>query len=429
MNWLFSQIIIFKARFKQKIKTDLQKKKAYVKKLIFPIKLFPLKLLVYFIYYLVRIFWIIFYGTIKTFFRIIIWPFRKWKNFFQTIIWFGIVVYVFFSLMIISDYIYRNYGSYSKFWCVEEKDSFEHEVVRIISAFNEGSGFFIAPDQIVTSFHIIKGDPNPKVIMHDGKLVVPVEIKGNESTDVAILYLSEQYPEKVMNFVHFTELVKGETLYSVGYAMGSDLKGDPTILRGRYLGYRQIKGRIETYVQADISLAPGMSGGPLVDGCGKVVGINTLRFYGTSFFVSMTTFENMKDTYTDSDVAKIQIDLTTPEGAVSAFYNYLKVQKKEDAFKLLSKDYVKNTNFEEWADRFANVLDMTVHLAKLQNKRSNNVFVKFTSKKWENNELSVRYYEGTWETVWEEGIYKLKKSNIKEVPVSDIDWRWFYKKE
>jgi len=55
------------------------------------------------------------------------------------------------------------------------------------------------------------------------------------------------------------------------------------------------------------------------------------------------------------------------------------------------------------------------------------VFIKFSTKNWNNGEADFHYYEGTWATVKEEGVYKMLRSNIKEV--MEPSWEWFYEDE
>ena len=52
------------------------------------------------------------------------------------------------------------------------------------------------------------------------------------------------------------------------------------------------------------------------------------------------------------------------------------------------------------------------------------VFIKFSTKNWNDGEANYHYYEGTWQTVEEDGVYKMRKSKIQEV--DDPDWEWFY---
>jgi serine protease Do len=49
--------------------------------------------------------------------------------------------------------------------------------------------------------------------------------------------------------------------------------------------------RRRTWVQADLRLAPGNSGGPLADAEGRVVGINTMIASGLALAVPVTEVE------------------------------------------------------------------------------------------------------------------------------------------
>lgn len=80
----------------------------------------------------------------------------------------------------------------------------------------------------------------------------------------------------------------------------------------------------------------GMSGGPLVDKCGEVVGINTQGLAGPSLFINADWAKNNMANFTDEDIVKIEVDpALSPEDAVYAFYTYLKARRMEDGFNLL----------------------------------------------------------------------------------------------
>lgn len=96
----------------------------------------------------------------------------------------------------------------------------------------------------------------------------------------------------------------------------------------------------------------------------------------------------------------------------------------EDGFGLLSEEYLQKTNFEEWTNRFIDILDVDVILSEPYENSKDTAFVEFYTKNWNDGEVDYHYYEGTWQTVLEGGIYKMRKSNIKEV--YDPGWDWFY---
>ena len=179
------------------------------------------------------------------------------------------------------------------------------------------------------------------------------------------------------------------------------------------------------YIQTDINLVPGMSGGPLVDICGEVVGINTMGLSGLSMYINAGWAKKVIPDFTDQNITKIKVDASlSPEEAVKAFYTYLKARRMEDGFNLLSSEYLKKTNFEEWTNRFTNILDVDIILTEKYNNTKDTVFVKFGTKNWVEGEVDVHYYEGTWQTIKEDGVYKMLKSKILEV--DQPGWEWFY---
>lgn len=188
---------------------------------------------------------------------------------------------------------------------------------------------------------------------------------------------------------------------------------------------RSTRAKPATFIQTDINLVEGMSGGPLVDRCGKVMGVNTAGVAGLSLFLSYYSFAGVWNIFSDADIAKIDLDpAASPEEAVEAFYTYLKARRMEDGFELLSVYYLASTDFEEWTSRFPDVIDVQVYQTQLVEGTDRTVVVKFSTKIWDGEEAQYHYYEGTWETVWEDGMYKMLKSDIEEV--GEPGWEWFY---
>ncbi len=414
MDWLYDLLILYKGRVRKKLSNLFHRIKAYIGRLIFPLYLFPIKLVTYSLYY-----------VLKLLIKALIWPFRSFRNLFKTVTTFALLLYIFFSLLVISDYLSSNYGHYSKFLCGYGLNKvLNNSVVRIIGGYGEGSGFFISENQVVTNFHVIEGEPYPKIIFSDGSFISPEKVVGDKNSDLAILYTRENYPDKVLPLMDPVEISEREPLIAAGYALGTDLKGGVTIQKGEFAGFRYTRGSSTNYIQTDIDLVEGMSGGPLTDKCGKVVGVNTMGLAGLSLFITANQINFFLPGFTDKDIEKITVDPTTPEGAVIAFYTYLKARKMEDGFNLLSKAYLQKTNFEEWTNRFTDILDVEIMGTRMVNERKNIVFVKFMTKNWVNEEINYHYYEGTWQTVLEDGVYKMYRSNIKEV--FDPGWEWFY---
>lgn len=402
--------------------------KIYINRLIKPWYYFPIKLLTYTLYYTFKIT----LKTIKSFLRVIIkiitYPFRSVNNFLKTLLTIFLTLYILFSAFIMIDYITKNYGQFNKLFCrYEVSRKLQNSVVRIISGNTEGSGFFIDSHSIVTNFHVIAREPSPKIIFPDGSFTTAVSVIGDKVSDIAIITVNDNHSEKVLSLMDPIVLKESEPLTAVGYPMGTMIYGQPTQLSGDFIAFRYYREFPVEYVHTSINITKGMSGGPLVDRCGDVVGINTLSLGGTSFYISSSTLLALKDILTDADIVKVDLDPSkSPEESVKAFYTYLKIRDMNAGFGLLSSEYLKNTNFDEWTSRFKDILDVDVIKTEKVSPYSNSVNVKFSTKNWINNEIVSHYYEGTWKTEFEDGIYKMREADIKEVYEPSFMWFWEY---
>lgn len=400
--------------------------KAFWKRLLFPLWLFPIKLVTYSLYYLVRFIFKLILAIFGLVGDVIVFPFKSLKNFLKSIVYTVVVVYLFFSVLVIGDYITRQYGDWGKLFCgTGVSTRLKNSIVRIEGQNGEGSGFFINENQVLTNFHVIADEPSPKIVFPDGKIETPNKIVGDVNADLAILTIQNKYPDFVYPLPDNFLLTENEPLISAGYALGSNIKGNVTILRGNFVDYRNSKKNPVGYIQTSISLVPGMSGGPLVDQCGSLRGVNTMGVAGLSLFIGAQEIPALIPSFTDKDIVKIDVDPTlSPESAVTAFYTYLKARRMEDGFNLLSKKYLEKTNFTEWTARFSNILDVGIYKSEKFENSPDTAFVKFYTRTWIDGEVEIHFYEGTWQTVQEDGVYKMLKSKIKEV--SDPPWDWYY---
>lgn len=412
------------SKFKFALKEENRRFKKYLKKLVHPLYFLPIKLFTYILYYLVRLTIKLAIISLKLVLQALIYPFRGIKNFFKALFIIGLIIYILASAFVSLDYLRTNYGWYGKFLCsFGINDKLRNSVVRVVGGYSEGSGFFIAEDQVLTNFHVIATEPAPKIIFSDGSFTIAEKILGNKDADLALLFINQKHPDRVLKLAPKILLRENEPLIATGYPWGTSLPGRVTLIKGNFVDFRRTKKTPVGYLQTTITLVEGMSGGPLADQCGEVVGINTQGVAGLSMFIDSESVYDLIPKLTDQDIVKIKVDPSaSPEEAVKAFYTYLKARRMEEGFKLLSQEYLQKTNFQEWTSRFTDILDVQVFATKLEDEKRQIVFVKFATKNWVAGEVDFHYYEGTWQTVFEDGVYKMYRSNIKEITNPDFDW-------
>jgi len=147
-------------------------------------------------------------------------------------------------------------------------------VVRVESARTSGSGFFIDDSRIVTNHHVVGSSRAVELQMADGSIAAGRVVGVSSDLDLAIVESDISAPE-VLSWANAATALSGSTAYGIGFPLGTS--GSPVLTRG-------IVSRVATfddgvrYVQTDAALNPGNSGGPLVDECGKVLGVITLKF-------------------------------------------------------------------------------------------------------------------------------------------------------
>ncbi len=160
----------------------------------------------------------------------------------------------------------------------------KNAVVTIMSDKGSGSGFYIAPGYVLTNRHVVGTAKYVKVKLEDGKELVGEVVREDAPRDVALLK-TEPTTMPVLP-LRLGDATVGEDVYAIGSPLSQKLSG--TFTKGVLSGVRVNEG--VRFLQSDVAVNPGNSGGPLLDAAGNALGMTTLKINNTAglaFFVPM----------------------------------------------------------------------------------------------------------------------------------------------
>ena len=142
----------------------------------------------------------------------------------------------------------------------------------------QGSGFVYDDEgHIVTNAHVVQGADEVVVTFADGREVRARVVGSDPSTDLAVLKIEEdELDVSPLRLARSSDVRVGDPVVAIGSPFG--LEGSVTS------GIVSATGRtiqapndfaIDDAIQTDAAINQGNSGGPLLDGQGRVIGVNS----------------------------------------------------------------------------------------------------------------------------------------------------------
>jgi serine protease Do len=169
-------------------------------------------------------------------------------------------------------------------------------VVTINGDGKSGTGFFVSKDgHLLTNQHVVGSAKFVKVKLATGREMLGEVLLSDKTRDVALVKTEPISVHPIM--IRGTEPNIGEEVYVLGSPLGDTF--NTTLTRGILSGYRTLNEK--RYLQSDVAILPGNSGGPLMDEKGSVIGI-TVAGLGSKGLAGMNFFIPINDALTKLNI-------------------------------------------------------------------------------------------------------------------------------
>jgi serine protease Do len=156
-----------------------------------------------------------------------------------------------------------------------------HESVVQVRARSHGAGAGVIWDKaglVMTNHHVVAGrrrGARVAVILRDGRKFEAEVVKRGRDLDLALLRIQGSPSDLHAIPVGDSDALRvGDLVYAIGHPWGRMGAVTAGVVSG--LGVAGGPSGRARYVRSDVSLAPGNSGGPLLNARGEVVGINAM---------------------------------------------------------------------------------------------------------------------------------------------------------
>lgn len=148
----------------------------------------------------------------------------------------------------------------------------------------EGSGFILSADgYVMTNAHVIEGATEVYVTLTDKREFKAKIIGADERTDVALVKI-EATALPVLRIGDVNRLRVGEWVVAIGSPFGLE----NSVTAGIVSAKQRETGSDIPFIQTDVAVNPGNSGGPLINIRGEAVGINSQILSPVGSFVGIS---------------------------------------------------------------------------------------------------------------------------------------------
>jgi S1-C subfamily serine protease len=178
-------------------------------------------------------------------------------------------------------------------------------VVSIFAGDGFGSGWVVSDGYLMTDRHVVGQAGAVRIRWSDQVETQGVVVRTDPRRDVALIQTDTRGRRPLP--VRFDALRPGDTVYAIGTPLDPQLQSSVT--RGVVSGVRTIDGL--GFVQSDVTVNHGDSGGPLLDEQGRVVGLAALGLQPNGAPAGVNLFIPIQDAF---DFLQLQVRWRQPGG-------------------------------------------------------------------------------------------------------------------
>lgn len=298
-----------------------------------------------------------------------------------------------------------------------------------------GSGFlYNTSGDVITNAHVVAGTKNVEVKTADARSLKGTVIGIGTDTDIAVVRVPELADTKPLSLAAASKADVGDNVLALGSPLGfqntvttgiisgvgRDLTIDPYIYRNLY--------------QISAPIAPGNSGGPLIDAAtGEVIGINSAAATESNsigFSIPVSEIKDMvtewsahpvqslpKTTSTDTGAGEEQLSLTDEaEYVVSYFYDSLNARDYVTAYSLLSSRWQGKLAYAKFREGYLNTGTVTVD--RISSEREGDqaiVSMRITAEERKDTGTIYTSYQINYTAGYENNVLKILSGKAEKV--------------
>ncbi len=150
-----------------------------------------------------------------------------------------------------------------------------------------GSGFFITKDgYLVTNHHVVDGADEIVVRLEDRREYEAKLVGSDEASDIAVLKVEAEEDFPFLRLGDSTSLQRGEWVFAIGSPFSFEQTVTAGIVSGK--GRQNARQQYVPFIQSDVAINRGNSGGPLLNMQGEVVGINSWILSNSGGYIGLS---------------------------------------------------------------------------------------------------------------------------------------------